>query len=403
MTPIVAIMLGHAATAAAFAALAILATSIPLRRARRSNERSNGGATPWSVLRPVESMDDALVARFADEARRIAPARMLVCVATAPSVEQRAALSRANVVVVVDARDDDVAANRKLLHLAAGARALAAHGESGSDQRAVLVSVDGDVLLERADLDALRTTLEEGGPDDIAFAVPAPTNERTWGALSLRGILRYSPQSFAVVDALARLTGGAPAVAGKCVAIRAATLARLGGYEASSRAVADDVALMERVVALGATAHRSPRAVAIDARDVALRAVVARMVRWLRVIRGQRARLLFAYPLVVAPLPLLGAWCGLAFALRAPDAPMVAAAFALVWLARTFLGAALARGPFRDHPTRWLELAVAPFVGDVVLSIALVGALLARNITWMGRIYAVDRRGLITGVRRSSS
>ncbi len=395
---VAALSIAHAALATAFTLGAIVAIA---REARaRVAAREPVLIDEVILLRPIEHIEPSWAERVAREAEAIAQVRpvvsVVVCAPPGQPDSAVAILVRAGVRVVDSVVANDEPCNRKVRHLAAGVAATRAGFRS---EDAAWVQVDADVIVDRRDIHELLATLERGNADDLAFAVPAPfaIGAVTPSFAILRAILTLSPQAFAAVHALARLTGGPPAVAGQLVAMRARALERIGGYPSIATAVADDVALVERIAAVGGAAHRAARAVRVDADSMTLRAVRARMTRWLRVIRAARPRLLATYPLFVAPLPI-----ALSLALAAALAggrwwtwtPVLA-----LFAARVALAGALSRGPYRERTAMggpwgllWLVLADATLLG------AALSALGDRRIVWADRLYQLDDRGHITAV-----
>lgn len=384
--------------ATAFTLVCVAGLQVPVRVPAPAKRRESLGA-PIFVLRPVERADVAWLARVAAEAKALAqdairPVFVIVC---GPDAEHACApfeLLSANSEVATNAP-----CNRKVRHLAAGARRadlLLARDAA----EAIFVQVDADVCLHARDVDALTGTLEAGGKDDIAFAFPAFAFGRGLGSWLASAILMSSPQSFAVVAALARLTRSTPAIAGKFLALRRSTLERMGGYEAIERAIGDDVLMVHRIRELGGVARPSPRAVVTAPGDATLAALLARMTRWLRVIRAQRPWLLATYPTLVAPLPMAIICAGVAASISGTFGAAAWAPLAALLAARTLLAFVLAGGAYRGHALRSALVApVLASLADAVLLVAFAGALLERRIVWAGRVYDVGAGGRISGVR----
>ena len=179
--------------------------------------------------------------------------------------------------------------------------------------------------------------------------------------------------------------------------MRLSTLADFGGYAAIESAIGDDVVLMERIHALGGVARPIPHAVLTRSADTTLASLVARMTRWLRVIRAQRPYLLLTYPTLIAPLPL-----AITLALTTSQrGPWAWACVGFLLAARTLLAVALALGPYRGGRAMRSAFAtpLLAVLADAVLLVAFLAALAERRILWAGRIYDVRSGGRISGVR----
>lgn len=360
----------HAGLAAAFTGIA--AASVLSRP---------GSAPPAArpkvlLLRPAEGIDDAFRARLAHDA--LAYSGTLVRLVCTP----RAANGSDVVTSVTDAEPG----NRKALHLAAGMREARARGLVDVDT--VVVHADSDVELAPGDLDALVGALR--GPSSLSFAPPAPQGGTRLAEATAQAIVCASPQAFATIASLARVTGSAPAIAGKLVAIPAPLLEKMGGYARCARSIGDDVALVDAARAQGATIHMSPRAARAMDPERTMGKLLAQMTRWLRVASAHRFGLLWTYPTLVAPLALT-----LALA-AAVDARWAIAAMALVAL-RVALGVILLRGPYRGRASLAALLALP--LADGVLCLAAACAAFRTRIDWNGRTYRLGPGGRIVEVQ----
>lgn len=236
---------------------------------------------------------------------------------------------------------------------------------------AVLVFVDSDVLLAPGDVRALVAAAWAGA---LAWLPPVEAGRvATLGDALSQAVLASSLHAFPF---LSRLDGRG--LVGKCFAVRADVLARLGGLGGLSSHLGEDVELARRAAAAGVPVRALPRVVRSVAEGRSAPAVVARLTRWLVVVRLQRASLLASYPLLLAASPLLG----LAALLPLGEPGDRAAAVAAAWLGRAALGAASA--VLGARPAASLAAAL-PFVADAVLLLAWVRALAAREVVWRGR------------------
>jgi Glycosyl transferase family 21 len=371
LSPLEIAAVTHATVAALFTGVCAFAS--------RSRKPRVPKARPKVVLlRPIEALTPTLTARFAED--RESYSGELTCVICAP----KPIVAPSSIRVAASHVGELDPVNRKAAHLAAGLELVRA--ELAADT--VVVHADSDVSLRPGDLDALIDALE--GPRSIAFAPPVPTGN-TWLRRSLaQSIVALSPQAFAAIAALSRMTGAPPAIAGKLVAIPSPLLAELGGYACMMHRIGDDVALVEAVREKGASVHMSDRA-AVTVNDMDTWQLFGQLTRWFRVIAAHRLRLLSTYPLLIAPLPIALVLCVLANTSRAY------AVLAALSFSRLVLGVVLARGVYRNR-VDLRNVLFAP-LADALVLVAAVRALFGRSIVWAGRTYRVGRGGRILEVR----
>ena len=328
------------------------------------------------LLRCAESVDAVLERRFArDPGAYSGELRRLVASTTGDAATGAHALATGVAANAIG--------NRKSLHLAIAHREAIALG--WIDDRTIVVHADADVELAPGDIDRLVSATDDR---TAAFAAPSPRGGTVAAELLARAIVTASPQAFAAIDALSRISGGAPALAGKLVATPAPLLERIGGYESLVASIGDDVALVDAVTARGASVRMAPvAATTVDERRT-VRSLTCQMTRWLRVASLHRPGLLWTYPTLVASLPI-------AFAL-APFHQTAALAALALYGARLLLGAVLVSGPYRGRSSM-LALLLIP-LGDLVLLRAALGAAGSRRVTWAGRSYALGPGGSIESV-----
>jgi hypothetical protein len=343
------------------------------------------------VLRPFERIEEAEAARLRETHR--AASGTVDVVACVPSEASVTVPLPERTLLAASGIDDHAPKNRKVMHLDAGLRLARERGLVSPDT--VIVQVDGDVALRPFDLDALAFALRARAHGGLAFAAPVPHGGERLAAFAARAVIAGSPHAFAALWALARVTKSPPAIAGKLVAFEAKTLDGIGGYAAIADAIADDIALVERVHARGGPVFLSSRAaITVDpSRTVAK--VLAQLTRWVQVATAHRPGLLVTYPLLMAPLPLLvplAAWAHASGEALAWAVPLA------VLAARSVLVAALARGPYRGRAPALFPLApLAVLASDALLFAAFVRALRRGPIVWAGRRYDVAPGGRIRG------
>lgn len=379
-----------------FTLLASIAVLVRVRAIRAADRRAEGfaGTAPVYVLRPTERIEASWLDRVAREGRARSEVTTVVISPDEPSV---GASEDGRLRFVRSREAIGAACNRKVAHLAAGVAALERELARAD---AIIVQADADVELEPRVLSALiaavATDVNEDVRTDLAFAIPFARR-----SFALEAVLMTSLQSFAVIDALAWLGRSPPAVAGKCLALRAGTLRDLGGYAAFAPFIADDVAMVERASAAGLAVRPIGPAVGIDGAACGISATAQRMARWLQVLRSQRPHLLASYPLLIAPIPLCVLFTAFGLA-RGACAPAVL--FLGLVVARAALAAVLVGTTFRGGPVR--AALFAPFsmvMADVILNLALLNALLVRDISWRGHVYRMARGGRIRSVGRGKA
>ena len=359
--PLIELVAAVGAFGAVFACVAACAVLFASRGRTTRSDRP-----PVVLLRCAETIDDELRARWAPDERAYDGELHRIVVSAAQC-------GLAN----------DAVGNRKALQLAIAHREAWSLGWITRDT--VVVHADADVELQAGDLDRLVAATDAR---TTAFAAPSPRGGTKLAELLARAAITASPQAFATVDALARITGGAPALAGKLVAIPQAELEAIGGYESLVASIGDDVALVDALRARGGRVRMAP-VVAVTVNDRrTVRSVSDQLARWLRVASLHRPGLLWTYPTLVASLPI-------ALAL-APLHPTAALAAACLYAARLALGAALILGPYRGRSSL-LALAVLP-LADLMLLRAAWSAAGRTHVTWGRRIYRLGPGGSIEGV-----
>ena len=190
--PLIVLISAIGVVGALFVCVATVAVLFALR-----GRVARGDRPPVVLLRCAETIDDELRARWAGD-----------------EVAYGGEIHRIVVSAATCGLPHDAVGNRKALQLAIAHREAQALGWVTRDT--VVVHADADVELQPGDLDRLVDATDER---TTAFAAPAPRGGSKLAELVARAAITASPQAFAAVDALARMTGGAPALAGKLVAI----------------------------------------------------------------------------------------------------------------------------------------------------------------------------------------
>ena len=246
-----------------------------------------------------------------------------------------------------------------------------------------VVVADSDVDLEA---DGVARLVGAMGSADAVWAPPVEVGAaETWGDSASQAVLDASLHSFPL------LAGIDPSgLVGKLFAVRRHALDTVGGFEAFSCHLGEDMELARRLRVAGRRIAVAPQLARSMAQGRSLRDVLSRYRRWLLVVRMQRAPLLLSYPLLLAPSPLLvlviaGALIGHLFSLATVAAAGLAVRVAVACAARAMAGL-----PFA--PVRAVLQALA---GDLVLLASTVGACLSREVTWRGRRLVLTRGGTL--------
>jgi ceramide glucosyltransferase len=360
---------------------------------RASSRRPRGAAEGATVLvvRPCAGTEPLLDRTLGSLARATSRARLVVrfalgsaADAAAPAAAHAAADLRARGmdadVLVTGARGP----NHKAMQLAA------AWAERPEGTAALLVA-DSDADLEGVDLDELLDRLLAPGGPGAVWAPPAERGPVLGpGDRASQALLGASLHAFPL---LARLD--AHTFVGKLFAVRASTLAAIGGLASLGASHGEDLELARRARASGLRVESAPVVVASLAAGRSVGAARDRYARWLTVIRAQRAPLLATYPAL-----FLGHWLAIALAAAsAPSSPArAAAAIAIAIGARALVAWSAARACGRRASP--LALAVDALLADALLAAAFARAVSTRSITWRGRALAVGPLGTLLELPR---
>ncbi len=329
------------------------------------------------LLRPCAGLEPELDRTLASaaHARRSFPMTARFAVEStrdtgAPAVDRAVdALARAGLpasAVVTHAR----AANRKAAQLA---RALA----SGPREAELVVVADSDVDLEGAPLDALVGALSD---DTVgaAWAAPVEISPTTVADRGSAAVLDASLHAFPLLSAL-----DPDGMVGKLFVIRADALARVGGFEALTAHLGEDMELARRLREAGFSTTLAPLVARSRAQGRSWAGVIERYARWIRVIRAQRPHLLPTYPLLLCAAPLIVATATLAALASAPGGGARALAAAALTIGTRVAVGVRARA-LGGRGTRALSLLGDVVLADVLLLAAFARACLTRRTVWRG-------------------
>lgn len=278
--------------------------------------------------------------------------------------------------------------NRKVAQLAKGF----AH----SDEE-IVVCADSDVRLEGEDLFALVAALLEecdGKLAGAAFSAPIEVAPRTFWDRASAAVVGGSAQSFLALYGLSALLGGAPNMAGALTALRRSALFEIGGLEGVRDCLGEDNEIARRLVAANYRVALSRRPARCHDGGRSATEVIARVARWLTVVRAQRPGLLPTYPLLVAATPLL-LLCALFH-----RSPILIAFTTAGILLRAILCMALGR--FSGLRIGLVRALFEVFFGETLLLLGFLRAIFTRRISWRGHPFYVERGGHLRPASRPS-
>lgn len=368
---------GCVQTLLAARALARLAARRPAQEP--AQEPAQGPALAASVLKPLHGAEPGLRANLAATLaqRHAAPFEVLMAVADPrdPAVpEAAAAMAGSATPARLLAGGAVLGPNRKvsqLVHLA------------GAAAHPVLVVADADMRCPPEWLTAVTAPLADPGVGLVTCLYRAePADPGLPSRLAALGVEWHFLPNAALGEALGRAKG----CYGATMALRAETLARIGGFSALLDVLADDNELGARVRALGLRVEVSPLLPTHVTHEPTLGALWRHELRWARTVRlldpGGHAGLALTHPLP---------WALLAVLLHPAEWTLGVAALALAAraLAAARADRALGRNPGRAPLARLPLLPLRDLLSCVVWATAWRKA----GVTWQGRSYALDRDG----------
>lgn len=340
---------------------------------------------PISILVPCEGAEAGLEQhlRSALEAAYPGPRQVIFCVPHEQDASMQVirplleALERAPHPSVqaswVSSASEPAALNRKVRHLRAGAAHI---------KHDVVVTMDSDVLLGAETLSALVGALLSQPQAGLAYAPPRFPDR---GGLADR-LMAYgfsaSPHAFYTLKALADFTRGERPVVGSLVCFRKHTLDAFGGYRQLSGHIGDDLELGRQMERLGLRVVVSPETAACPHPDLDMSSLFQKLHRWIVVGGAYGAWRLFSYPLLLAPLPLIGLLWSLSV-VRGEQAPLWMSAFPLILLGWRLLFGLWVGLFYRRRPSLLDPLLLLGW--DFILVLASLKAMLSSEVLWRGR------------------
>lgn len=368
------------------------------RLRRRRSPPPPAAWPPLAILRPCEGAEPDLLDNLRSTAtaayagaRRIfllVPSRRDPAFAIAQEAAARMPSDpRCHVeVVITEPRFDR---NRKVEQLAAGLLRCS---------EPIVVTIDSDVRLGDRELPALVAALQGDpfGPRPVAaaFAPPIEVTPRTSWDRASAALVGGSPQSFLALYGLQQLLGGVPKMAGALCALRRDALDEIGGFDGVREYLGEDHEIARRLRERGYDVAISPEPAACTDGGRDLRSVLARVVRWLTVVRAQRPLLLLTYPLFVAPTP------SLLILLALYRSPFLSSCVPLLLGARVLLHHSLRRAQGQRVSIAGALLGVLAAEG--LLLAGFIGACFTRHVRWRGHRFRVGAGGRLIADRRAA-
>jgi ceramide glucosyltransferase len=369
------ILLCWVATGYAWVAAVAFSTGLP--SARRSRDPRMALAMPSiSVLKPLCGAEPRLYENLATFCEQSHPRFQLlfgVSSSADPAIavvrRLQAAYPACDIALVIDARVHGQ--NLKVSNLIN----MAAHAKYET-----IIVADSDIAVEPDYLETVTAPLADTGVGIVTCLYRAVSVGGFWPRVGALFINEWFAPSVRVALACGSTDFGF----GATLALRATTLAQLGGFQALQNDLADDYWLAERVRRLGLRTVLSEITVATDVIEADLASLWLRETRWLRTIRSINPLgfaflfITFTTPWLLAGAALAHGFHGVGDSLR--DIVLVASTGAGM-LARIALHAKSARQSLRG--TFWRDLPLVP-LRDVLLALQWFAAAFGSHVVWRG-------------------
>lgn len=247
----------------------------------------------------------------------------------------------------------------------------------------VLVLSDSDIAVPRDYLAHVLSALEAPGVGAVTCAYHGRGDAGLWSRLGAAGL---DWQMLPGV-AFGSRTGLATPCMGSTIALRAETLAAIGGFEAFAGTLADDYAIGAAIRARGDTVAVAPLLVTHGSADRSLAELWQHEVRWAATVLGVEPVGHFA-SVIAMPLPL----AMLALPL-VPSAGQVV--LILAWVARAVLVQATAGvSGAKPFGSSMLAMALLP-IRDILGFAVYIASFGARSVVWRGEKLTMKPEGRI--------
>ena len=353
----------------------MLAWAVLLFRRPAQTARPAGPLSSVTVMKPLHGAEPRLaenLATFLDQAYP-APIQYLFGVQRAddPAIHVVEGLRRAypahDIALVVDPRIHG--ANAKVCNLVN----LAGHAAND-----MIVVSDSDMVVDRNYLARLAATLDEPGVGAVSCLYRGRGDSGFWSELVAMGIdLHFLPSTLIGLG-----TGLASPCMGSTIAMRASTLARIGGFRAVCEMLADDYAVGEAVRALGLRVAVSHTLIDHACAELSLAALVRHELRWSATIAAidsggfAGSVVLHPFPFTLVALALLG------------GRPWTWGALALAFGVRAAMFARLGR----RAPWRLLLIPVR----DALSFGLFIATFFVRSVDWRGHRLTIEQGRIVT-------
>jgi ceramide glucosyltransferase len=249
----------------------------------------------------------------------------------------------------------------------------------------VLVLSDSDMRVGRNYLDAVIETLQRPGAGLATCLYVGRPVAGIWSAIGAAGINFWFLPSAMV----SKLLGGKNGCYGATIALRRATLDKVGGFIALKDQLADDYALGARVEQSGQAVVVAPYFPSTIVDEADFGTLFRHELRWARTIRNTApagyAGSAITYPV---PLALIGAILGSVAGL---PWQMLITILLLAGLCRVALVALVSSTLAAPKPRWWIFL-----LRDVLSLVILVLAFCGRSVSWRNSAFRVDSVGALS-------
>lgn len=352
------------------------------RRAIPSPWETAGSHDTTLVLRPCAGVEPGLEENLASTALAAwrGPLRVRFGVARADdpaaTIAERAAEAlRRNGIDAACVVTDRGAENPKAAQLAA----MMAREEPFDG---VVLVADSDVDLTALPLGDVSARLERDKTLAALWVPPVEREGETLGDRASRAVLGSSLHAFTLLAHL-----DPEGVVGKLLALRADALRAVGGFDALSAHLGEDIELARRLREKGLRVEAAPFVAPSNAAGRGVREVIERYARWIAVIRAQRPRLLWTYPTLLFGASSWTLCAAGVFAHRSGAHPALAPFALAVWLSRVLVARVASRRAGIAHTLRDIARA------ELTLASSFVLALRSRRVAWRGRTLTLRRDG----------
>lgn len=259
----------------------------------------------------------------------------------------------------------------------------------------LIVIADSDIAVEADYLDTVAAPLADPGVGVVTCLYVAQSVGGFWPRVGALFINEWFAPSVRVAHAVGSRRFGF----GATLALRRATLERIGGFDALKNCLADDYWLAEHVRALGLRTVLSRVVVATDVIEPTFGALWQRETRWLRTIRSVNP-LGFAALLITCPTPWILAGICLTATLAAGPVDtehlwatsMSAASTSAGFIARLLMHLRAAR----HERTFWRDLALVP-LRDTLLALQWLASAFGSHVIWRGARVPINASAARTG------